>query len=125
MIDHVSIGVRDLDAATHAYERILAPLGLGLLVRRERAVGFGKRYPEFWLNQREALTAKWPDTGWHVCLRAPDDAAVRDFHAAALAAGYGDGGAPGPRQGQATRYFAAFIDDHDGNRIEAASFPRT
>ena len=123
MIDHVSIGVSDLDAAALRYERILAPLGLALLVRRERTVGFGKRYPEFWLNHRDSLGTRARDTGWHVCLRAADESTVREFHAAALAAGCSDAGRPGPRPGQVTRYFAAFIEDHDGNRIEVASFP--
>ena len=52
MIDHVSLAVRDLVASAEAYERILAPLGLVRLVERSGAVGFGKRYPELWLNRR-------------------------------------------------------------------------
>ena len=83
MIDHVSLAVRDLVASAEAYERILAPLGLVRLVERSGAVGFGKRYPELWLNHRPRQTAMPPDTGAHVCLRAPNEEAVRAFHAAA------------------------------------------
>src|SRR3546814_2275679 len=77
MIDHVSIAVRDLARATGFYEAVLAPLGLARLVTRERSVGFGKRYPELWMNLRESMAAIGADTGAHVCLRAPDEAAVR------------------------------------------------
>jgi catechol 2,3-dioxygenase-like lactoylglutathione lyase family enzyme len=123
MIDHVSIAVSDLSASAAAYERALAPLGLQRLVTRDGSVGFGKRYPEFWLNRRDALTPAPADSGTHICLRALDEAAVRAFFAAALAAGCTSDGDPGPRQAAMTGYFAAFIRDRDGNRIEAATFP--
>jgi catechol 2,3-dioxygenase-like lactoylglutathione lyase family enzyme len=87
-------------------------------------VGFGKRYPELWLNARPALAPAPEGTGHHVCLRAPDEAAVRAFHTAALARGCRTGGAPGPRQAAMTPYYAAFIVDPDGNRVEAACFPK-
>ena len=90
MIDHVSLAVRDLVASAEAYERMLAPLGLVRLVDRSGAVGFGKRYPELWLNHRPRQIAMPPDTVSvaHVSRAArPDEGAVRAFHAAALAAG--------------------------------------
>ena len=124
MIDHISIAVRDLAASAALYERVLAPLGLTKLVTRERTVGFGKRYPEFWLNLRENLPKVPTDTGVHICLRAPSDAAVSSFHLIALEGGRADAGAPGPRQAAITTYFGAFIFDPDGNKIEAVSFPR-
>src|SRR3954449_11490354 len=105
MIDHVSIPVRDLGAAAALYERVLAPLGLTRLATRPRTVGFGKRYPEFWLNLREGLRPAPPDTGSHVCLRAADEASVRAFFAAALEAGCESAGDPGPRQAELTAYF--------------------
>ena len=124
MIDHVSIAVGDLAAASAFYERALAPLGLVRLVDRDRTVGFGKRYPEFWLNLRAGMAPVGRDTGAHVCLRAPDEAAVRAFHTAALAAGGADAGAPGPRPGAMTSYLGAFIHDLDGNKVEAVTFTR-
>ena len=124
MIDHLSIPVRDLAASTGLYAAALAPLGLVRLVERAATVGFGRRYPEFWLNHRPGLTPAPPDSGHHLCLRAPDEAAVRAFHAAALARGCRSGGDPGPRQAAITAYYAAFIVDPDGNRLEAACFPR-
>ncbi len=122
MIDHVSIPVRDLSAAAAFYQAVLAPLGLTRLVEREETVGFGKRYPEFWLNLR-ADFPRSANPGGHICLRAPDETAVRAFHAAALAGGASNEGAPGPRQAAMTTYFGAFIIDLDGNKIEAVTFP--
>ena len=124
MIDHISIAVSDLAASAAVYERVLAPLGLTRLVTRDGSVGFGKRYPEFWLNRRAVLAPAPADNGTHICLRATDEAAVRAFFAAALASGCMNDGEPGPRQGAMTGYFAAFIRDRDGNKIEAATFPK-
>ena len=98
MIDHVSVAVRDLDASASFYATLLAPLGLTKL--REwpnAAVGFGKKYPEFWINRRDAMHRVADDSGVHVCLRARDTAAVDAFHAAALKAGGTSDGAPGLR----------------------------
>jgi catechol 2,3-dioxygenase-like lactoylglutathione lyase family enzyme len=125
VIDHVSVAVCDLGRSASFYRLVLAPLGLAELVARERTVGFGKRYPEFWINLREKLPHVPASTGVHVCLRAPDENAVRTFHAVALGQGGGDAGEPGPRQAALTTYYGAFIFDPDGNKIEAVTFPRT
>ena len=124
MIDHVSLSVADLMKSAAFYARVLEPLGLTRLVERAGTVGFGKTYPEFWLNAREGLVPQPETTGTHVALRARSEDAVRAFHAAALAAGGKDAGASGPRRGAMTTYFGAFILDPDGNKIEAVNFPR-
>ena len=124
MIDHISIAVRDLQSSARAYARILAPLGLTRLVERPATIGFGKRYPEFWLNLRAGMAPVAAETGCHVCLRAHDEAAVRAFHETALSLGCTSAGDPGPRQAAMTTYFGAFIYDLDGNKIEAVTFPR-
>jgi len=123
MIDHVSIAVRDLGAAARFYERLLATLGMTKL--REwpgAAIGYGKRYPEFWINHRADMSPVAVDSGAHVCLRAPSTEVVEAFHAAALAAGGNSDGAPGFRAHYQENYYAAFIRDPDGNRIEAVTF---
>ena len=89
---------------------------------RAKTVGFGKRYSEFWLNHRPEMFAVPDDNGAHVCLRAPTTAAVDAFHAAALAAGGASDGGPGLRPHHGEGYYAAFIRDLDGNRIEAVTF---
>jgi len=124
MIDHISIEVRDLAASADFYEQVFAPLGLTRLVNRDATVGFGKRHPEFWLNHRPGMPAVSGDTGAHVCLRAPTRDAVLAFHAAALLLGGKDDGAPGDREATMTTYYAAFVRDPEGNKIEVASFPR-
>ncbi len=124
MLDHISIEVRDLEASADFYEQVFAPLGLTRLVNRDATVGFGKKYPEFWLNRRPGMPAVSEDTGAHVCLRASTRQAVVAFHAAALLLGGKDDGAPGDREATMTTYFAAFVRDPEGNKIEVASFPR-
>ena len=70
MIDHISIPVRDLNTSALFYGRVLAPLGLERLVERDHTVGFGKKYPEFWIKLRQDRIATPKGTGNHVCLRA-------------------------------------------------------
>ncbi len=125
MIDHISLAVRDLDKAEPFYAALLAPLGMRQL--REwpnAAIGFGKNYPEFWINRRAGMTPVATDSGVHICLRATDTRAVEDFHAAALKAGGTSDGAPGLRTEYHGNYYAAFVRDPDGNRIEAVTFLR-
>jgi catechol 2,3-dioxygenase-like lactoylglutathione lyase family enzyme len=123
MIDHVSVGVADLDRAARFYEAALAALGFSRLVTRPATIGFGKSYPEFWINLRTD-TAKVPyESGTHICMRARTTAEVDAFHAAALTAGGASDGAPGLRPHDRVKYYAAFVRDPDGNRIEAVTFP--
>ncbi len=122
MIDHVSVAVRDLEGAARFYEAVLATLGFAKLENRPATVGFGKRYPEFWINRRDGLAPLAADGGAHVCFRAASADRVDAFHAAALAAGGASDGAPGYRPQHGEGYYAAFIRDTDGNRIEAVTF---
>jgi len=124
MIDHISIAVADLARSADFYEAAFAPIGLKRLVERPGTVGFGKKYPEFWLNARPGLAPGADGTGAHICLRAPSEDAVTAFYAAALAGGALGDGEPGPRRGEMTEYFGAFILDPDGNKIEVLTFPR-
>ena len=121
MIDHVSIGVRDLERAAAFYGPVLATLGLTRLREAPTTIGYGKRYPEFWINARPKR-ANDDDSGLHVCLRAPSKEAVDAFHAAALEGGATSDGAPGLRPEYNDRYYAAFVVDPDGNKIEAVTF---
>jgi len=124
MIDHISVGVSDLDRGARFYETALAALGLSRLVSRPATVGFGKTYPEFWINLRTGMARVAPESGVHICLRARTIEEVDAFHAAALNAGGLSDGAPGLRPHDRVSYYAAFVLDPDGNRIEAVTFPR-
>jgi catechol 2,3-dioxygenase-like lactoylglutathione lyase family enzyme len=80
MIDHISIGVRDLAKGERFYAAALAMLGFAKLKDWEgAAIGFGKKYPEFWINKGEAMGRVAEDSGVHICLRAPDTASVDAF----------------------------------------------
>ena len=122
MIDHVSVPVRDLEAAARFYEVVLATLGMTKLEARPATVGFGKTYPEFWINVRGDLAPPPSNSGAHVCFRARTTEMVDAVHAAALASGGADDGKPGFRPQHGEGYYAAFIRDPDGNRIEAVTF---
>jgi catechol 2,3-dioxygenase-like lactoylglutathione lyase family enzyme len=124
MIDHVSLAVSDLARAVAFYELAFAPLGLSKLVTRPAMVGFGKSYPEVWINLRSDMQRLSADSGAHICLRAKTIAEVDAFHAAATAAGATSENAPSLRPHDRVRYYAAFIIDADGNRIEAVTFPQ-
>jgi catechol 2,3-dioxygenase-like lactoylglutathione lyase family enzyme len=124
MIDHVSVGVAELERSARFYEPTLAALGLTLLVTRPTTIGFGKTYPEFWINLRAGMAKVTAESGVHICLRAKTTDEVDAFHAAALGAGGVSDGAPGIRPHDRVRYYAAFVIDPDGNRIEAVTFPR-
>jgi catechol 2,3-dioxygenase-like lactoylglutathione lyase family enzyme len=124
MIDHVSIAVRDLAASVKFYEPVLAALGYAKLIVRASTVGFGNKYPDFWLNQRPAMAPVAADSGVHICLRGASVEAVDAFHEAALRAGATCDGPPGPRPEYTEGYYAAFVRDPDGNRIEAVTFLR-
>jgi catechol 2,3-dioxygenase-like lactoylglutathione lyase family enzyme len=123
MIDHISVGVSDLDRSARFYELTLATLGFVRLVTRPATIGFGKTYPEFWINLRNDMAKVEQGSGTHICLRARSTGEVDAFHAAALSAGGASDGAPGLRPHDRVRYYAAFVTDPDGNRIEAVTFP--
>ena len=124
MIDHISVAVRDLDKAARFYATVLGAIGYDKLVVRPHTVGFGKTYPEFWINSRAAMPPVPDDYGAHVALRVRTIELVEAFHAAALAAGGSSDGAPGLRPQHGEGYYAAFICDPDGSRIEAVTFLR-
>jgi catechol 2,3-dioxygenase-like lactoylglutathione lyase family enzyme len=125
MLDHISVGVADLERAARFYDPTLAALGLTKLVTRSATIGFGKAYPEFWINLRAGMAPVPSESGVHICLRAKTSGEVDAFHAAALASGGRSDGAPGLRPHDRVKYYAAFVLDPDGNRIEAVTFPQS
>ena len=123
MLDHISIAVRDLRTAEAFYIALLAPLGMTKMREwPDAAIGFGKKHPDFWINARPNMAPVAPDSGVHICLRALSQEAVQAFHVAALENGGTSDGEAGFRKEYSPRYYAAFIRDPDGNRIEAVTF---
>ena len=119
MLDHISLGVRDLAAARRFYDAVLAPLGYRCLSESESSLGYGRDGIALWLLATASPVPADERSGLHVCLRAPDRAAVDAFHAAALAGGGRDNGVPGLRGDYGPGYYAAFVSDPDGYRLEA------
>ena len=122
MIDHVSVPVRDLEAATRFYEAVLGVLGMTKLDARPATVGFGKKYPEFWINLRTDVVPAPANSGAHVCFRARRDRSGRCLSRRGAWRRRRSDGAPGLRPQHGEGYYAAFIRDPDGNRIEAVTF---
>ena len=121
-LDHVSLPVRDLARAAAFYDRVLAPLELGCRKERPGAVGFGPASlpaPVLWLLERRSRGSAESGLGLHVSFRADTRAQVEAFHAAALAAGGRDAGAPGERPEYTAPFYGAFAFDLDGFKIEA------
>jgi len=119
MIDHLSIGVRDVARAKRFYDAVLAPLGYTCLSASEGSLGYGDAAVALWIGAADRPVPADEKSGLHVCFAAPTRKSVDAFHAAALAAGGSDNGAPGLRPGYADSYYAAFAADPDGYRIEA------
>jgi catechol 2,3-dioxygenase-like lactoylglutathione lyase family enzyme len=118
VIDHLSVGVADLARSRDFYLAALAPLGFGELGKwssENQDVAFG---PED-LDDFAISTKYAPGPGVHVAFAADSRAQVDAFHAAALAAGGRDNGAPGPRAGYSPGYYGAFVLDPDGHNVEA------
>ncbi len=122
MIDHISIPVRDLAQSTAFYESVLSKIGFAKLVEKPGTVGFGKKYPEFWLNHRPEMHGRGIGDGFHVCLRARTTGQVQEFHRVATTLGAQSDGEPGRRPEYSDNYYTAFVRDRDGNRIEVVTF---
>ena len=119
MIDHISLGVRDMAKAKRFYDEALKPLGYSCLSPGDTSAGYGKSGVALWLGTSESPVPPDLKSGLHVCFTAPTCKSVDAFHKAALAAGGRDNGKPGLRKDYGANYYAAFVIDPDGYRIEA------
>jgi len=118
MLGHLSIGVRDLDTAARFYDAVLAPIGW-VRLWTENGVGYGPSGGNDKLAVFARPDAHPPGTGFHLCFNASSDAAVDAFHAAAMANGGRDDGAPGLRPHFGPDYYACFVFDPEGWKLEA------
>lgn len=123
ILDHIEFAVADVERSRRFYEEALRPFGMTLIIRigPERTRTGGTRYglgrdgyPRIWLRDGEV-----PGSPMHLALATIDRRIVNAFHAAALAAGGSDNGAPSIRERYHSSYYAAFVLDPDGNNIEA------
>ena len=119
MLNHVSIGVRDIARTKRFYDAALKPLGYTCLSSGEGYHGYGGSSTFLWSSQSSSPVPANKDSGLHFCFDAPTRASVDQFHAAALKSGGQDNGEPGLRTDYGPHYYAAFVVDPDGYRLEA------
>lgn len=119
MINHISIGVRDIVGTKRFYDAVLGAIGYSCLSEGEGALGYGGQDAVFWVYATEHPVPADDRSGLHICFDSPTRAGVDGFHAAALANGGRDNGVPGVRVDYGPDYYAAFAVDPDGYRIEA------
>ncbi|MDP6876788.1 MAG: VOC family protein [Alphaproteobacteria bacterium] len=121
MFSHVTVGTNDFERAVPFYDAVMAVLGHDRFISGEGYIGYGQQSgSHFWLLSPFDKAAAIPGNGNHVAFLAPDRAAVRAFHAAALANGGSDEGAPGLRSHYHPNYYGAYVRDPDGNKLQAA-----
>ncbi len=119
MLHHISLGVRELAASALFYDGILGALGFRRVFEDDEAIGYGLEDDKDILCLKQRDHAAAPGPGFHLAFAAPTRAAVDAFHAAGLRAGGADNGAPGLRPDYGPHYYAAFLVDPDGYRVEA------
>jgi catechol 2,3-dioxygenase-like lactoylglutathione lyase family enzyme len=119
MLNHISIGVRDLARTKRFYDAALAPLGYKCLDEGASSLGYGGDAVVLWISPTPRPVPADMQSGLHFCFDAPSRTSVDAFHAGALGAGGKDNGGPGLRTDYGPSYYAAFVVDPDGYRIEA------
>ena len=124
IVSHVSIGTNDLPRALAFYDAVLATVGGGRQHEvPDFAVGYGKLFPEFWVQKPFDRGEAGVANGVHFSFIAVSRDAVDAFYAAALAAGGTDDGPPGVRPEYGPDYYACYVLDLDGHKIEASTIP--
>ena len=120
IIDHLSVGVPDINQATDFYDRVMQALGSQRLATTDGFAVYGQDRPQFLVMTPENGAGFSAGNGTHICFVAASPDAVTAFHTAAMAAGGSCAGAPGPRPGYPKPdVFTAFVRDPFGNKLEA------
>ncbi|RMW95395.1 VOC family protein [Allofranklinella schreckenbergeri] len=125
ILSHVSLGTNRFAEAVAFYDQVLATLGIGRVMDVSDefpAIAYGRAYPEFWIQAPHDGQPAQTANGVHIAFFAATAEQVHAFHAAALAAGGSDDGAPGPRPHYGKEYYGCFVRDLDGHKIEAMAW---
>ena len=123
IVHHLSLGTNDFDRALAFYDRVMPTVGARKVLSFPGAAAYGKQFPEFWIQIPLDRAAAGTGNGTHVAFIASSREAVDAFHAAALEAGATDDGPPGLRPQYGPDYYACYVRDLDGHKIEAAVIP--
>ncbi|NPC55198.1 VOC family protein [Caenimonas soli] len=119
VISHVSLGTNDFRRAKAFYDALLPTLQIRCVMEFPGGAGYGRKFPEFWIQNPQDGGKASVGNGVHISFLANSKAEVNAFHAKALELGGKDDGAPGARPEYDKHYYAAFVRDLDGNKIEA------
>jgi catechol 2,3-dioxygenase-like lactoylglutathione lyase family enzyme len=119
MFNHISIGVRDLARSQEFYDAALKPLGFKCLSADPNGLGYGAESVVLWIGKVAKPVSVDDKSNLHFCFDAPSRKAVDGFHAGGMSAGGKDNGKPGLREDYGPDYYAAFMIDPDGFRLEA------
>lgn len=125
MLHHVSLGTSDLDRARAFYDPVMNKLGLRRTLNVEDAIGYGAGITVFSLNTPDDGAQATIGNGTHIAFEVETRSAVDAFYKAALVNGGTSDGPPGLRPEYDAHYYAAFVRDPDGNKIEALTFAAT
>lgn len=120
MINHVTLAISDFAVNKSNYEKVLVACGYRKLVDEESYAGFGAERPQFWISAPHE--GKEPSARAHVAITVDSKEKVHVFYEMAIALGWKDNGAPGPRPEYTETYYGAFVIDQDGNNLEAVAF---
>lgn len=123
-LSHVSLGTNDYEKAKAFYDAVLATVQIRCVMDYEFGAGYGRKFPEFWIQKPYDGARATPGNGVHVCFTAQTIEEVQAFHATALRMGGTDDGPPGFRPEYSEMYYGAFVRDLDGNKIEAMAWVR-
>jgi catechol 2,3-dioxygenase-like lactoylglutathione lyase family enzyme len=124
VLSHVSLGTNDFPRARAFYDAVLGTLKMRCVMEFEEGAGYGREFPEFWIQLPHDGQAANPGNGTHVCFNAGSPDEVKAFHKKALELGAEDDGKPGIRKECSDNYYAAFVRDPDGHKIEAMCWVR-
>lgn len=120
MYSHVTLGTNDIAKAEIFYDAVMAVLGHPVMFKQQGSAAYGLPTGEkFFIGPPFDGGAAAPGNGAHVAFITTDRATVDAFHAAALAHGGTDEGAPGPRPHYHANYYGAYVRDPDGNKLQA------
>jgi len=122
ILSHISIGTNDYPRARAFYDAVLATLQIKQVMTHGESVAYGRAFPEFWVGRPLDGGRAAPSNGTHISFLANSPAEVDAFHAQALALGALCDGPPGLRPHYTPTYYAAFVRDLDGHKIEAMCF---
>jgi len=121
LLSHVSLGVDDLEVAGRFYDAVLGAIGGARLYTMDEALAWGRQWPEFWVGLPIDGKPAGVGNGTHVAFMCSGPDQVRAAYAAGLTVGGSGDGEPGPRTEYGERYYAAFLRDPFGNKVEVHS----